>query len=167
MYDFFEFESAEEEQEYYKLIAFRELCRVLRNNFLNLRELSAIEVASGKGQMTLMLLPLFKKIVAIDPELTIEEDYENLAKEKKYFHSSECNCSNYDILVSCTPCMATEEIIYASKRYDVPFFIILCNCKHGFNTKEEWYINLKTKAESATLYKGKYEIWYLTNLEVE
>jgi len=159
------FETKEEEQDYYKMIAFQELFKVLRNNFLNIRELRVLEIASGEGQITRKLVTIFKNVTAIDPKLAMEEDYENLTKEIKYFNSSEYDCSNYDLLVSCCPCGLSEDIIYASKRYNVPFFIILCNCLHGFKTKEEWYINLKTKAEPAVLYKGKYEIWYLTNLK--
>lgn len=165
------FETIEEEQYHYKSIAFQELFRVLENNFLNLSELNVIEIASGKGQLTRLLVPLFKNVTAIDPELTIEEDFDNLTKEKVNFNSSNYNCDNCNLLVSCCPCESSDElskdIIHTSKQYNIPFFIILCNCLHGFRTKEERYIYLKTTAGSnAILYKDNLSIWYLTNLKI-
>lgn len=169
MYD--EFDTIDEEREYYKAIAFRELFKVLENNFPNLGDLNVLDIAAGNGSLTRLLVPLFKTVTAIDPNLAISENYENLTKEKLYFNCSGCSrnncydCSKFHLLLSCCPCEVPEDIIYASKRYNIPFFIILCNCLHGFKTREERYFHLKTKAEpNAILYKDVYSIWYLTDL---
>jgi len=149
----------------YQRIAIGELVKVLENNFADLGNLNILEVAAGEGHFTRELLKLFAHVTAIDPLLSMEEEHDKLTKEKKQF---DCNtdCHGYNVLISYCPCEAAENVVDASIKYKKPFFMIMCNCLHGFTTKHERYEHLKSKAENLALYKNTKDIWFLTNLNI-
>ena len=149
--------------EFYMELAFRELALVLGINFPNLKGLTVLEIAAENGWLTRKLVDLFKHVVAIDPVLSLHENYDNLTKQNYYFNHS-YDCSNYNLLLSCRPCGIDEDIICASKQYHIPFFITLCRCPHGFETNEKRYLYLQSIAPKNTKLYCKDTIWYLTNL---
>lgn len=79
------------------------------------KQIAKKQIRIGKGTIT-----------AIDPLLVMRK-YKNITLIKQQI-TSLTDISNYDLIVSKEPCMATELIIKLCYRYSKEFSIIPCDC---------------------------------------
>lgn len=116
------------------------------NNIKNIFNLGSnvLEVASGAVPALANIIAKHQikigsgTITIYDPSTIIDKSkYSNLVIKKEEFNSN-LNISNYGLIVSILPCLATEEVITAACSNKKDFYIAFCGCDH-FAARNGYY----------------------------
>ena len=108
-----------------------------------------LEVGCGRtAKLSKLLASEGYNVTCIDPNLEITEGYKNLNGIKDVFDYQTFDLTGFDFVVAQEPCEATEHIVRACVKYNVPFIISLCAVPHPLISGEtpndvyEWYCYL-------------------------
>lgn len=102
----------------------------LKDEILPLRELHILEVGCGRyAKLSVLLKGIGHRMTCMDPKAEPVEDAE-IEVRREAFHCENVDLKGYDFVVAQEPCEATEHIVRACTRQQVPFAMVLCGVPH-------------------------------------
>jgi hypothetical protein len=124
-------------------------------------------VGGKKGRVSYMLAEKGYRMTCIDPQLNVEECWKNGVVElKKKFDYRDANLEQYDYVIAQEPCEATEHVVRACAKYQIPYLMDLCGVPHLLiseeqpNNSAEWYDYLHRIDQEHTVI-GKHKLFPL------
>lgn len=108
------------------------------------KSLKLLEVGGGsQARLSIILAEKGYQMTCMDPKINVE--HQSVTMIKDYFDYRTIDLSPYDYVIAQEPCEATEHIIRACTKQNVPFIIVLCGVPHrlinGFQYNDvlDWY----------------------------
>ena len=107
-------------------------------------------------------------VTAVDTDIRLDDGEVDFKFEKKLFLCSEyagdktpTDISNFDLIVGCEPCDATEHILREGLLKNKAFAVALCHAPHDslsgtkFKSAEDWFWHLNSISDKVALIRTK------------